>query len=36
MYSLDVLLSQYGTSVLFHVWFLLLLLDLHTGFSGGR
>ena len=35
-YSLDVLLSQYWTSLLFHVWFSLLLLDLHTGFSGGK
>ena len=30
------LLSQFGTSLLFHVRFYLLLLDLHTGFSGGR
>ena len=29
MYSLDVLLSQFGTSLLFHVWLQLLLLDLH-------
>ena len=36
IYSLDVLLSQFGTSLLFHVQFLLLLLDLHTDFSGGR
>ena len=36
IYSLDVLLSQFGTSLLFHVWFQLLLLDLHTDFSGGR
>ena len=38
MYSLDILLSQFGTSLLFHVWFIvmLLLLDLHTDFSGGR
>ena len=35
IYSLDVLLSQFGTSLLFHVWFSLLLLDLHTGFSAG-
>ena len=27
IYSLDVLLSQFGTSPLFHVWFYLLLLD---------
>ena len=33
-YSLDVLLSQFGTNLLFHVWFYLLLLDLHIGFSG--
>ena len=36
IYSSDILLSQFGTSLLFHVWFQLLLLDLHTGFSGGR
>ena len=36
IYSLDVLLSQFGSSPLFHVWFELLLLDLHTDFSGGR
>ena len=30
------LLSQFGTSLLFHVQFLLLLLDLYTDFSGGR
>ena len=36
IYSLDVLLSQCGTSLLLHVRFLLLLLDLHTGFAGGR
>ena len=30
------LLSQFGTSLLFHVQFQLLLLDLHTDFSGGR
>ena len=36
VYSLDVLLSQFGTSLSFHVWFLLLLLDLHTDLSGGR
>ena len=34
--SLDVLLSKLGTSLLFHVQFLLLLLDLYTDFSGGR
>ena len=36
IYSLDVLLSQFGTSPLFHVQFYLWLLDLHTDFSGGR
>ena len=36
MYSLDVFLSLIGTSLLFHVQVLLLLLDLHTGFSGVR
>ena len=36
IYSLDVLLFQSSTSPLFHVWFELLLLDLHTDFSGGR
>ena len=35
-YSLDVLLSQFGTSLLFYVQFWLLLLNLHTDFSGGR
>ena len=34
IYSLDVLLSQFGTSSSFHVWFQLLLLNLHTDFSG--
>ena len=33
IYSPDVLLSQFGTSLLFHVWFSLLLLDLHTEIS---
>ena len=33
--SLDILLSRFGTSLLFHVQFLLLSLDLHTDFSGG-
>ena len=33
-YSLDVLLSQFGTNVLFPVQLQLLLPDLHTGFSG--
>ena len=36
IYSLDILLSQFGTNLLFHVQFYLLLLDLHTDFSGGR
>ena len=36
IYSRDVLLSQFGTSLLFHVQFYLLLLDQHTDFSGGR
>ena len=36
MYSLDVLLSRFGISLLFHVKFKLLLLDLHTDFSGCR
>ena len=36
IYRLDVLLSQFGTSLLLHVWFQLLLLDLQTDFSGGR
>ena len=36
MYSLDVLLSYFWTSPLFHVQFKLLLLDPHTSFSGGR
>ena len=33
IYSLDVLLSQFEISLLFHVRFYLLLLDLHTDFS---
>ena len=36
IYSIDVLLFLFGTSLLFHVQFYLLLLDLHTDFSGGR
>ena len=36
IYSLDVLLFLFGTSLLFHVQFQLLLLDLHTDFSGGK
>ena len=35
IYNLEVLLSQFGTSPLFHVQFQLLLFDLHTDFSGG-
>ena len=36
VYSLDVLLFLFGTSLLFHVQFKLFLSDLHTGFSRGR
>ena len=36
IYSLDVLLFLFGTSLLIHVLFQLLLLDLHTDFSGCR
>ena len=36
IYSLDVLLFLFGTSLLFHVQFSLLLLDLYIDFSGGR
>ena len=36
IYSLDVLLFLFGTSLLFHVQFSLLLPDLHTGFSRVR
>ena len=36
IYSLNVLLFLFGTSLLFHVQFSLLLLDLHADFSGGR
>ena len=36
IYSLAILLILFGISVLFYVWFYMLLLDLHTGFSGGR
>ena len=35
-YSLDVLLFLFGTNLLYRVQFLLLLLDLHIGFSRGR
>ena len=36
IYSLDVLLFLFGTSLLYHVQFYLLLPDPHTGFSRGR
>ena len=36
IYSLDELLFLFGTSLLFHVQFQLLLPDLHIGFSRGR
>ena len=36
IFSFDLFLSQFGTSLLFHVQFSLLLPDLHTGSSGGR
>ena len=36
VYSLDVVLFLFGTRLLFHVQFYLLLPDLHTGFSRGR
>ena len=36
IYSLDVLLFLFGTSLLFHVQFKLLLPDLHTNFSRGQ
>ena len=36
IYSLDVLLFLFGTSLLFHVQFYLLLPDLYIGFSRGR
>ena len=36
IYSLDVLLFLFGTSLLFHVQLYLLLPDLHTDFSRGR
>ena len=35
IYSLDILLFLFGTSLLFHVQFQLLLPDLHTGLSRG-
>ena len=36
IYSLDVLLFLFGSSLLFHAQFELLLPGLHTGFSRGR
>ena len=36
IYSLDILLFLFGTSLLFCIQFSLLLPDLHTGFSRGR
>ena len=36
LWTRHVLLFLFGTSVLFHVQFQLLLPDLHTGFTGGR
>ena len=36
VYSLDALLSQFGTQSVVPCPVLLLLLDLHTDFSGGR
>ena len=36
IYSLDILPFLFGTSLLFHFQFKLLLPDLHTGFSRGR
>ena len=36
IYILEVLLFLFGTSLLLHVQFSLLLLDLHTGFSRAR
>ena len=36
IYSLDVLLSQFGTSPLFHVWFYLLLPDLQISQEAGK
>ena len=36
IHSLDVLFPQFGTSLSFHVWFQLLLLDLHIGFVRRR
>ena len=36
IYSFDILLFLFGTILLFHIQFWLLLLDLHIGFSTGR
>ena len=36
IYSLDILLSLFGTSLLFHIQLSLLFPDGHTGFSRGR
>ena len=36
IYSLDILFFLFGTSLLFHVLFKLLLPDLYIGFSRGR
>ena len=36
IYSLDILLFLFGTSLLFHVQFYLLFPDLHISFSRGR
>ena len=36
IYSLDILLFLFGTSLLSHVEFELLLPDMHTGFSRGK
>ena len=36
IYSLDILLFLFGTSLLVHVQFKLLLPHMHTGFSKGR
>ena len=36
IYRIDVLISQFWTSSFFHVWCWLLILNLHTCFSGDR
>ena len=36
IYSFGILLSLFGTSLMFHVQFYLLLLDLYIDFSRGR